>query len=242
MIDSRLLQWAQGLPSHQQPQPVDQEILLATPIPMYQSSCDNYPSCQIANLWNMWRSQRLVLVKIVLTSLQVMLEHSSYDPSKMEEYQTYQVIFQDLVDSVCRSIPFHMGNRTHSLRLSDFNDPALVILPEYSTVASDATPGHATAEEDPRRAHIIARGPWHIMSPLSHLLTLLSEDGDEQIASILRHGQLGWLRAQFIRVATVMNLPFVQNSEWSDALRIGEDGVDHLARCFREGAAFLSGL
>lgn len=91
--------------------------------------------------------------------------------------------------------------------------------------------------------HVIAQGPWRVMHPLSRLLTLFSEDDGEVIASLLRPGQRDWIRDQFLRVATLLNLPSESGKEMdkSESLETANTKAEYLARETRKGAILMSG-
>ncbi|RWQ99546.1 hypothetical protein C8Q69DRAFT_451574 [Paecilomyces variotii] len=63
-IDEQLLAWAQSVPDHWRPLKLISGRDIDPSIPTYRSVCEVYPSCTIANIWNLWRFQRLLLAKI----------------------------------------------------------------------------------------------------------------------------------------------------------------------------------
>jgi hypothetical protein len=261
-IDAQLLAWARSLPDHWQPLKLTSGHEIHPHIPTYLSVCEVYPSCQIASIWNLWRSQRLLLVKIVLGLLDTLLcldqSELTQDQisARVEDSIEYQKTLQELVDSMCHSVPFYLGNRTKPSSLADFTDPA-ILLPSYHSLAlwdkrclNNQYHNPKTTSADEHRHHIIARGPWHVMSPLSHLLTFLSEDHGALIASFLRPGQLEWIRKQFIRVTTLLHLPLTESDNWKEGYRLLNSTVqgpentkaEYLAKGVRKGAILMSGL
>ncbi|KAJ5306459.1 hypothetical protein N7508_005474 [Penicillium antarcticum] len=252
-VDAELLAWAANAPDHWRPLRLISDRDIDSSIPTYQSICDVYPSCQIASIWNLWRFQRLLLAKITLGSLNAFSDLSRFgfahgqflgDPT---DFANCQQTLQEVVDSVCYSIPFYLGNRTTRSSLTDFTDPT-VLLPSHCSL-DDGTrldrDGLDTGiSSDDHRRHVIAQGPWRAMHPLSRLLTLVSEDHGEVIASFLRPGQRVWIRDQFLRVATLLHLPseLGNDMERSESPEGSADSkAECLARGIRKGAILMSG-
>lgn len=259
-IDEELLAWARRVPNHWQPQRLTSGQDIDASIPTYRSICDVYPSCQIANIWNLWRIQRLLLVKVTLGSLDEILYSSQSELTKYQirtgtqDLVDCQETLQAMVDSVCYSVPFYLGNRSTSSSIADFTDPAILI-PGYRSLAlrnerhsgkENHDPGALSAEY---KRHIIAQGPWHVMSPLSRLLTLFSEDHVQLRASLLRPGQHEWIRQQFLRVMMLLHLPPPEFSDSKEGFCIQNSSVrrcvdikvEHLASGVRKGAVLMSG-
>ncbi|KAH7394190.1 hypothetical protein DE146DRAFT_757667 [Phaeosphaeria sp. MPI-PUGE-AT-0046c] len=242
-VDRQLMDWARSIPPYWKPLTLVSGRDFDASIPNYIGICDNYSSCQVANIWNLWRLQRLTLVKLMLgivgstsrgeTSWPV----KRHSPNSSEDLFHYQEVVQELVDSVCRSVPFYLGDRTAPSSMADFTDPDISLLgpPQFDLQHSkDATQDRdLKVPSDEHRRHIIAQGPWHIMSPLSRLLTLLSEDAT--IESLLQPGQRQWIRTQFLRVLRLLHMfP-------ADLDSAGDITADFLAKQVRKGAVFMSG-
>lgn len=237
-VDAELLAWAENVPDHWRPQRLISGRDIDSSIPTYQSVCEVYPSCQIASIWNLWRFQRLLLAKITLSSLNAFsnLDHVGLSNEQFlddfADFVSCQQTLQDMTDSVCYSIPFHLGNRTTRSSLTDFTD-SKILLPSHST-------GNAM---DNHWRHVIAQGPWRAMHPLSHFLTLFSED-HSVLSSFLRSGQREWICDQFLRVATLLHLPSESCNNIAN-LKSPEVPIDfkaeYLARQIRKGAILMSG-
>lgn len=242
-IDGQLLTWARSIPRHWKPLTLVSGNDFLPSIPNYMDLCDGYPSCQIANIWNLWRLQRLTLVKLILGIVDLpsidktawpLDEHHLNIPKDLAEYRE---IVQDLVDSVCRSVPFYLGNRTTPSSMADLTNPDILLLDQLPLQLEQSiyTPQdrNLNVPSDEHRRHVIAQGPWHLMSPLSRLLTILSENAT--IASLLRPGQRQWIQAQFLRVLTLLHLFPVDHDH------AGDITADFLAKQVRKGAVFMSG-
>lgn len=256
-IDEQLLAWARNVPDHWQPLKLTSEDIDPS-ISTYRSVCEAYPSCQIASIWNLWRVQRILLAKITLGSLNMFSNSGQVNPAaynqlsdEIKAFVRCKQTIQELVDSVCYSIPFYLGNRTTRSSMPDFTDPA-ILFPSYHLLPSGdnrrlSRESHDSTmmSRDEHRRHAIAQGPWRAMSPLSRLVTLFVEDQGQLIASSLRAGQHEWISEQFLRVATLLHLP----SEWSDnkegcnlsAQEVVNAKAERLAREIRKGTILMSG-
>jgi hypothetical protein len=255
-IDDKLVAWARSVPLDWKPIRLTSGQGFDSSIPSYMRQCDNYPSCQIANIWNLWRLQRLVLLTLTLGSfdldstlrdddLSQLVEEEkriqgkgrSEDVALYTDVALHKEVAQELVDAVCFSIPFYLGNRTLPASMADFTNPDIILLPRSPSTAPDNDPGMLS---DEHKGHIIAQGPWHIMSPLSRLLTLFSEH--PMLASLLRPGQCQWIRAQFMRLMTIMNISAPTGYGYGiDSDKDVGATADFLAKQVRKGAMFMSG-
>ncbi|KAE8131068.1 hypothetical protein BDV38DRAFT_289051 [Aspergillus pseudotamarii] len=252
-VDAELLAWAENVPNYWRPVRLISGQDIDSSIPTYQSSCDVYPSCQIASIWNLCRFQRLLLAKITLGSLNVFSDLGRFgfahgqsfgDPT---DFVNCEQRLQEVVDSVCYSIPFYLGNRTRRSSLADFTDP-MVLLPSHHSLEDrtrlDRDRLAAGISRDDHRRHVIAQGPWRAMHPLSRLSTLFSEDHGEMIARLLRPGQREWICNQFLRVATLLHLPseLGNGMERSESVGVPADAqAEYLARKIRKGAILMTG-
>ncbi|KAI9367055.1 hypothetical protein BJX61DRAFT_530246 [Aspergillus egyptiacus] len=254
LLDEQLVLWAQSVPDYWQPVKLTGGRDIDPSIPTYDLTCEIYHSCQIANVWNLWRCQRLILLKITLNSLNVVsyrergeVTVDQLDDAIVDVVKCKQTL-QELVDSLCHSVPFYLGNRLRPSTMDDFTDPTIVF-PTYPP--SDKPGYHPRIQPDDHKRQAIAQGHWHIMSPLGCLLTLLSEDNGQLIAGYLRHGQCSWIRAQFLRVTTLLRLRPGGSGGSVEGQRLSNPPsstggtadikVEYLARRVRKGAVFLSG-
>ncbi|KAK2757214.1 hypothetical protein FQN54_004728 [Arachnomyces sp. PD_36] len=234
-IDQQLLTWSRSVPEHWKPRKLTGGQDFDLSIPAYRSTCESYPSLQIANIWNQWRVYRIVLFKIMFESLQS-------DPQE-ENLVGYEQTFQELVDGICDSVPFYLGNRVRPTHITDFDDSSISLcrhsLPAQGGPGQSPQPATSTTTPgDEHRRSIIGQGPWHLMSPLSRLLTLFAEDDNHHLTGILRYGQHEWIRQQFLRVATLLRL---SRPGRNSAGETTNTRVDDLAGLVRRGARFMSG-
>ncbi|KAI7103634.1 hypothetical protein KC352_g37461 [Hortaea werneckii] len=167
-------------------------------------------------------------------------------------------LMQDLIDGICFSIPFYLGNRTRPVHLHDFTDEE-IRFPSFHSVGTERAKialrrqdGDDTAMfEDEHRRHVIVNGAWHAMSILSTLLTITSE---QAVANFLRPGQTSWICKQLDRVATLLCLPTGRSQDGAASSIKDEGGLPSpvwngregvtagvLAEQIQKGALFLSG-
>ena len=237
-LDEKLLDWAENVPLHWRPSRLTGDHDIDASITCYQSVCEVYPSCQIASIWNLWRSQRLILVTVSLGTLMALITHEGVPLfTHLTTFSGLQTTLQAMVDGICYSIPFHLGNRSTLPVLTDFSDPNFKL-------PSDSLPdrgARATSTNHDRR-HIIAQGLWRVMHPLSCLMTLFSEEEGEVIANLLRVGQQEWIEGQFVRVTSLLTLEpghCISGSRPIGSCSHTEAAV--LAKRLRKGAVMMSG-
>ncbi|KAF5588559.1 uncharacterized protein FSUBG_11479 [Fusarium subglutinans] len=122
-VNTQLLDWVNLVPASWQPYKRPQDDAFA-----YFGFCDIYPTVQIATIWNVWRVCRLMILRMQFylltkspsealqqTILIATKDHSFPDPN----------LGRELVDSICRSVPFYLGNRQNHGGLHDLADPAI---------------------------------------------------------------------------------------------------------------------
>ncbi|GKZ23297.1 hypothetical protein AbraIFM66951_011690 [Aspergillus brasiliensis] len=258
-VDQELLAWAQCVPDYWHPLQLTSECNIDPSIPLYQFTCEVYPSCQIATIWNLWRIQRILITMIKFNLLDATLGARLSDLQcdgmswNLQELAELQHSLQELVDGVCYSVPFYLGNLNKPLSIANFADPTIV-LPSVHFLGPN---GHGKtqihhppqAAVDEHRRHILARGPWHIMVPLSRLLALCFEEWGPLIRTSLRQGQYEWIRDQFLRVTILLHINPVVGSAHDGGGSLSKVSdttspdtmAENLTTGVRKGAIFMSG-
>jgi hypothetical protein len=250
-VDEQLVAWTRSVPDHWQPLKLTSGQDIHPSIPTYLSVCEVYISCQVATIWNLWRVQRVLLAIIILESFNTSLHPSQFEPLEdtalacIKDSSKYKQILGELIDSICYSVPFYLGNRTKWSCLDQFTDPA-ILLPSYHSLASMYKQNdNFTTLKDEHRRHVIARGPWLLMSPLSRVLALFSEEHSQLIASFLRPGQYEWICEQFLHIAILLHLPaaeFGHSKGTSSTQGFVGNRVGYFVKGVRKGAICMSGL
>ncbi|TLD05686.1 hypothetical protein E2P81_ATG10428 [Venturia nashicola] len=252
-IETALLAWATLVPDHWTPVRLKSGKSFDSSISSFHFTCETYPTCQIASIWNLWRCQRLLLAKITfgILDLAKLLRCSDtvhgIDPVEIPTRQSCQVAIQEMIDGMCYSIPFYLGNRTTRCSLEDFTNSSVAI-PGSPLPTTNERIGidnfTSTTWHDAYRRHIIAQGPWRAMHPLSRLMTLFSEDKSDVYVKALHPGQREWIRDQWLRVAVLLHLPQSSQDaadEHGPPSPSADARAESLAFEMRKGAILMSG-
>ncbi|KAF5599558.1 Zn2-Cys6 binuclear cluster domain-containing protein [Fusarium pseudoanthophilum] len=202
-VNAQLLDWVHLVPASWQPYKRPQEDIHG-----YFGFCDIYPTVQIATIWNVWRVCQLMVLRMkfyLLTKAppealqQIVLiatkDNSFPDPNHGRE----------LVDSICRSMPFYLGNRQNHGGLHDLDDPT-IRFPNYhdqdldETVHTQYLQGEQAMSLFDYKRHILIQGPSHALLHLNSLIKVLSKEGGECICRELHRDKPVWIQKQFVRV------------------------------------------
>ncbi|KAF4959081.1 hypothetical protein FGADI_1959 [Fusarium gaditjirri] len=116
-LDTQLRAWLKRIPSSWYPRRMKSGLDLDPSVPSYRGACDIYPSIQVANIWNTWRIYCLILedIKGQLTKSSALSAVRHFDDkNSISDYAIFWTSnerrVQDLVDSICLSVPFYLGN------------------------------------------------------------------------------------------------------------------------------------
>lgn len=201
-----------------------------------------------------------MLVKIFFNSLHKILygrHPESIDDQILPENQDIAEctrILQELVYSVCYSVPFCLGNRTKPSNIADFADAAIpfpsdhILFPEYGNGLSQQSHDLKMSRDEHSR-HIVSQGLWSIMSPLSRLMTFSLED-DRAMMAFLRPGQYEWIQEQSLRVSVPLRIPSAESDDSNERHLVlnsslppisVNNSVEQLVKRVRKGAIFMSG-
>ncbi|CAH0051977.1 unnamed protein product [Clonostachys solani] len=214
--EDQLNNWPSTVPRHWLPQTLQSGKHFDQSIITYAGYSDIYPNIQIASIWNLWRTYCLLLlqIKLALLGLFPNLDEptgTTQDPRipafKVKSVQLAQV----LVDSICQSVSFHLGNYIEPTSLSELMIPTILC-----TSYHDMDPSHISytlyqksslfMSRDDHRRHVIVQGPWHMMGTLSHVLSILADSESHIPVHALREGQMNWVRTQFLRVLRLLRI------------------------------------
>ncbi|OJJ47105.1 hypothetical protein ASPZODRAFT_1897791 [Penicilliopsis zonata CBS 506.65] len=105
-LDRDLVRWCDGLP--------EEWIPSVIPSPTGEQLLITYPRISVATIWNYYRAVRIVMQQI-LTGLQGALAPlaslSNISPNlSSSALSSTQVVVHDMIDEICRSIPFALGD------------------------------------------------------------------------------------------------------------------------------------
>ncbi|KAF5696474.1 hypothetical protein FMUND_15680 [Fusarium mundagurra] len=202
-VNAQLLDWVHLVPASWQPYKRPQEDNFA-----YFGLCDIYPTVQIATIWNVWRVCRLMVLRMQFYLL---------DKAPSEALQqtiliaTKDTSFPDpnhgreLVDSICRSMPFYLGNRQNHGGLHDLADLAIKFPNYHDRDLDEATRtqylrGDQAMSLFDYKRHILIQGPSHALLHLNSVIKVLSKEGGELICRELHRDKVVWIQDQFLRV------------------------------------------
>ncbi|KAF5637095.1 transcriptional regulatory moc3 [Fusarium sp. NRRL 25303] len=142
-LDTQLRSWLKHMPVSWYPRQVKSGIDLDPSVPSYRGACDIYPSIQVANIWNAWRIYCLILedIKDQLSKSSVpSADQHFHDSNRSPEYAMFwtsnQFRVQELVDAICFSIPFYLGNCNFSTDILSTGSSD-VIYPSYHDLPVD---------------------------------------------------------------------------------------------------------
>jgi hypothetical protein len=204
-VDTRLKAWVSGVPTHWQPKEFDHIPNCSPPIIAYSGAFDVYPTVQIASIWNTWRIYRVITLRVLLGCLE--LSASDLDvPTNTSSF--IRESFQQIVNFICRSIPFFLGNRTYTGTLHDFTDSNIFIPSHHHLGIKSELVSHQSSSgllsQNEHFKHVISQGPWHILIPLSQLLNIFSQSHGLPFAQLLEDERHEWIRGQLVRARTLM--------------------------------------
>ena len=182
-LDQRLLAWTSTVPDDwaptrcSGPECISQSVRDAG---LYQDYCDIYQSIFVAHIFNSHCCSRIKLQLTILTCLR-QLNGSNFDIASV----TVSEIIQELADTICASVPYHLGDRVTPGRIDDKTA-------QYPHIAGLSVRGGHHVEA-------AAYGGWFLAAPLSELLSP---------GVSLRAGQRQWIVRQMQRLMKIyMILP-----------------------------------
>ncbi|EWZ01177.1 hypothetical protein FOYG_00853 [Fusarium oxysporum NRRL 32931] len=235
-LDTQLRTWLKRIPDGWYPRRMKSGIDFDPSVPSYRGACDIYPSIQVANIWNAWRIYCLILedIKDQLTKSSALSAVQHFDDeNSISDYAMFWTSnerrVQELVDSMCLSIPFYLGNCNYptdilSTGSSDIIYPSHHDLPvdDEGYMRFKASDQYVSKLDHSR--HVTLHGQVHAISVLSYVIDI-SMNSVRNRPSFLRGEQKGWIASQFIRSIYSMRPIFGGVSE--RRAHQGTVGLDH---------------
>lgn len=203
-LDIQLQNWLECVPPLWYARRMESTKGIDPSIETYHDACDIYPSIQIANIWNTWRVYRLILEQ-AKSRLAKFVTLSRNGPSKTQNE------VQEVIDSICYSIPFYLGNCTRSGILLNMENPNNKFPSYYDLSPNDeAFLNYKMSDEYVSRfdhsCHVNLHGPLHVISILSQLMGIFARERDSKETYALRAEQEHWIAGQLIRSLYLMNM------------------------------------
>lgn len=182
-VDGQLEEWARWVPESWIWHPAS-GIRLSPNTPRdlftYGGKSDFYTDLNMANIWNSYRSKRLMILSIVLDC--VFRLRSAPDDDLGQHAKAALETTQELVDDICASVPFHLGTKTCG---GPGDNPHV----EYPYLGATKLSG------EQRRA-AAAFGGWYLLEPLKTSLNAIG----------LRRGQKRWIMNQMVRIGQLYKM------------------------------------
>ncbi|KAI4274349.1 MAG: hypothetical protein LQ337_004004 [Flavoplaca oasis] len=177
-LDRRLIAWTATIPDEWVPTHIwDLENIPHSirEAGFYGNHCTVHRSIWTADTLNLQCISRITVGLVILTCLEHVKDPAT-DITRMETL----TILQSLADTVCASIPFHLGDRTEGRRIDDKNI-------QYPQIGDNLTP-------DEHYVTAAAFGGIFLMHRFVELL---------KVAPLLRPGQLPWILGQMGRIQKI---------------------------------------
>jgi hypothetical protein len=177
-VDQQLMNWECTIPKTWYPkQAVDLSTTNLNTFQAYGKTMDIYESVWVANTYNSFRMLRIllqVLAHDIVRSHPRIISVLPYGPL------AYSSTAQRLIDEICASVPYFMGNRTPDIH------PAAIVFP----AAEDFMPSLAY------RQFALRAGAWFLRAPLNMCATY----------ELLHIRQRTWIESQIKRLDGFHNL------------------------------------
>lgn len=118
---------------------------------------------------------------------------------------------QELVDSVCYSIPFYLGDCTRPGILLNIEShgnkfPSYHDLPPSDEAFLNYKSSNEYVSRFDHSCHVNLHGPLHVISILSQLIGIFDKERNSDGAYSLREDQENWVAEQLIRSLYLMNM------------------------------------
>jgi len=155
----------------------------------YQGICSVYKGLHVANMLNMWRGRRVMLLH-ELRELKLLL-HGIQPGLQTDEIEAVEDMIQWLADGICESVPFHLGDYTDSVPPVPYSGLIFPSATNFSRTVPESRVDHAR--------HATGAGGWMLLGPLTNLCNYSTpHEGNRPI--VLRKGQLQWIQNQLRRL------------------------------------------
>jgi hypothetical protein len=217
-LDRRLNAWRSSTPESWEPVSIiaiDDIHPTIRAAGLYGSLCDVYSSLQAAGVYNTWRCTSISLLQIVAKCRQALLPGSVAALVIPEYYATARI--QSLVDGVCASVPYFLGNHLCPYKpdqVTDIEFPQFPIGPDGSSTKPPVIDSQGNPVEISQADHMRAAasiGGWLILNSLLAILQAARPAPDARPYDApplrLRAGQMLWILGQLKRIQNIYLIP-----------------------------------
>ncbi|KAI5214627.1 hypothetical protein E4T46_08879 [Aureobasidium subglaciale] len=233
-LDERLILWQGQVSTFWGPYNWTPPGIIFPPIQSFQGTCQIYTSVTAARRMNDWRAHRLTLA---ITSLKLIRgqKHRSPETPESGESDTsqsgaYVLVkrIQWLVDGICASVPFCLGNRSRVGSIADFSDqtwkfPSCHDMAEmYGLYGRSAEPKGLESFAD-HYSHALTQGSWLMLSNLALLVATFL--GNKTLTPLfpLKQGQLKWICQQYLRNLSLNSIEWTHDNSLVSKVLTGVD-------------------
>ena len=202
-VDQKLACWEASIPDEWQPQPAsDLSPAALLKFQAYGTRMDIYPDLWVTSVWNVYRVLRLIVQGVLMSCVE--RNPFGYLPNIAYGPQSNLQAMRELVDDICASVPFSVGDRV----------PKSHKEPDYPWIqGSSVTLNH-------RRA-AYALGGWFLLGPLDGCADLETSIDPNRI--VIGPEQRAWLITQKNRLGQFYNI------SKSDLRHVCTIGARHIA-------------
>lgn len=194
--------------------------IIFPPIQAFQGSCHVYTSINAARRLNDLRSYRLTLATI---SLKLIHEGERSLPEFCESNSGHNTVYaimsriQWLVDGVCASVPFCLGNRTKTGSLLDFSQaswtfPTCHDMSEMYGLYGRLAEPMGVESPSAHYSHALTQGSWLMLSNLALLVAMFLGSKALTPAIPVKDGQLPWICQQYLRNLSLNAIAWTHDS------------------------------
>lgn len=177
-LDERLLAWTSLMPDAWVPKWIQDPELIPLSVRnagLYQDHCTIHQSMWTADTLNTHCCSRIKIGLVTLACLKH-VNNPALNATRAETLKT----MQGLADTICASVPFHLGDKMEARRIDDKNV-------QYPHVGNESTPDE----------HYVTAAAYGGMFLMKRLVELL------QLGPLLRAGQQQWILGQMGRIKNI---------------------------------------
>ncbi|KAL8685490.1 MAG: hypothetical protein Q9218_007729 [Villophora microphyllina] len=200
-IEKYLLNWKASTDPDWSPEYIPRESVIESiqDAGFYGTRCSVWTDLTIGGIWLLFSLRYLL-------TLQVIRQSFADEPSLLHNLEQQLLLsdinqkVQDLVDSICETIPFFLGDSAtprNPMYSASINFP-YTFRPDLSTGMPTYVPGLGSHHQQ----QAAASGGWILFPQLVNVWRL-AEPEDDAIPIILRKGQLKWIKGQVKRLQKI---------------------------------------
>ena len=221
VLEEQLKTWYANLPQDWHPAliPVSELHPSIIAAGVYGQFCEVYEHCHVAGIINNYRCTRMQLLQLI-GRCQTLLEEIGEQELILSTYITTEI--QSLIDSICDTIPFHLGNRVQPTTPDDEFGIEYPLYPDTAEVLNSLSVDRGIQYMRPevlRKEHIrlasTAGGHFLLTTMMAILRAARPSAGagpQTPPQLTLRPGQLQWIFGQLRRLQTLYLIPTPRNT------------------------------